>query len=146
MEKSSMSACLRFFGLAKLLLHVGVGVVHVSREVKFLGASSLQLVFQCIEGRGQCELSHADEGTGEMRGSNCDHEIEDWEANLNDQGQEEVERWEARCRRVFVEGREDIECIRDYEGSAHEEGNVDECGRRRRRSGGRLCCATTKHL
>ena len=81
-----MSTSMRFFGLAKLLLHVGVGVVHVSREVKCLGASSLQLVFQCIEGRGQCELSHANDGTGEMRGSNCDHEIEDWGGQLERPG------------------------------------------------------------
>ena len=47
---------------------------------------------------------------------------------MNDQGQEEVGRREARCRRVFVEGREDIEYIRDCGGSAHEEGNVEEEG------------------
>ena len=47
---------------------------------------------------------------------------------MNDQGQGEEERQEARCRRVFVEGREDIECIKDCGGGAQEEGHVEEEG------------------
>ena len=81
-----MPAYLGFFGRAKLLQHVGVGVVQASGEVEFLGVGSLQPIFQCIKGRGQCELRHADEGRGEVGGSHCD------------QGQEEAERREARCR------------------------------------------------
>ena len=63
-----------------------------------------------------------------MGGNNCDQGIEDWEANLNVQGTGEAGRREASCGRVFVEGGEDIECIRDYGGAAQEVGNVEEEG------------------
>ena len=37
-----MHAYLGFFGRAKLLPHVGIGVVHASEDVGFLGVGSLQ--------------------------------------------------------------------------------------------------------
>ena len=37
-----MHAYLVFFGRAKLLRHVGIGVVHASDDVEFLGVGSLQ--------------------------------------------------------------------------------------------------------
>jgi hypothetical protein len=84
MEKSTTPACLRFFKRATLLRLAGVGVVKASGEVEFLAVVSLQLLSQCIEVRGQCELSHPDEGRGKVGGNNCDQGIEDWKANLND--------------------------------------------------------------
>ena len=63
-----------------------------------------------------------------MGGNNCDQGVEDWEANLSDKGQGEVEKQDARYRQVFVERREDIECIRDRGGSVQEEGHVEEEG------------------
>jgi hypothetical protein len=84
MEKSSTPTCLGFFRFDKLLRPTGVGVVKASGEVEFLVVVSLQLLLQCIEVRGKCELSHPDEGRGEVRGNNCDQGIEDWKANLND--------------------------------------------------------------
>ena len=84
MEKSSMPTCLRLFGHAKLLWHAGVGVVETSGKVEVLGVGSLQLIFQCIEGRGQCELRHANEGRGDVGGCNCDQGRGDWEANFKD--------------------------------------------------------------
>jgi hypothetical protein len=128
MEKSSTPACLGFFRHAKLLRPAGVGVVKVSGEVEFLVVVSLQPLLQCIEVRGQCELSHADGGRGEVGGKNCDQGIKDWEVNLNNQGHGEAERREARFRQVFMEGKEDIECIRDCGGGTQEEGNVEEEG------------------
>ena len=55
MEKSSTIACVGFFRRAKLLWHVGVGVVKASGKVEFLAAVSFQPLLQCIEVRGQCE-------------------------------------------------------------------------------------------
>lgn len=75
MEKSSTPACMRIFRSAKLLRHASVGVVNLSREVKYHADVSLQPLLQCIEVSGQCKLSHADEGRGEMRGKNCDQGI-----------------------------------------------------------------------
>ena len=63
---------MRFFRRAKLLRSVGIGVVRASGEVEFLAVVFFQPVLQCIEVRGQCELSHADEGRGEVGGKNCD--------------------------------------------------------------------------
>ena len=128
MEKSSTPACLGFFGRAKLVRPVGVGGVKASGEVEFLAPVSFQPPLQCIEVRGQCELSHADEGRGEVGGINSHHGVEDWEANLCDQGRGGAERQHARCRRVFVEGREHIDCSREYGGGAQEEEHVEEDG------------------
>ena len=107
MKKSFTPACLGFFRRAKLLQPIGVGVVKVSGEVEFFAAVSFPPLMQCIEMRGQCESSHADDRRGEVGGNTCNQGVKDWEANLSDQGQGEAERQDARCRRVFVEGRED---------------------------------------
>lgn len=69
MEKSSTDVCLGFYGRAKLLWHAGVGIVQVSEEVEFLGAGSLQPIFQCIKKIGQYELRHADEGRRKWEGA-----------------------------------------------------------------------------
>ena len=128
MEKSSTPACLGFCGRAKLLRPAGVDVVLASGEVQFRVAASLEPLFERLEGRGKCKSRHAAKGSGEAGGSNYGQGVEDWEANFNDQGREEAERREAKCGRVFVEGREDTKCIGDCGGNAQEEGNVDEEG------------------
>ena len=61
-------------------------------------------------------MRHAYEGIVEVGGSDCD------------QGQEEAERREARYKRVFVKGKEDKKCNKDYGGSVQEERNAEEEG------------------
>ena len=126
MEKSPTPACLGFCGRVKLMRHVGVGVVNASGEVDFLANVSFQPMLQCIEVRGQCALSRAADGRGEVGGNNCHQRVQDWEADLTDQGQGEAEKQEASCRRVFVEGRKDIESIGDCGGGMQEEGHVQK--------------------
>ena len=87
MEKSPTPACLGFCGRVKLLRPAGVGVVNTNGEVDFLAAVSFQPMLQCIEVRGECELSRTAEGRVKVGGNNCDQGAEDWKANLTDQGQ-----------------------------------------------------------
>ena len=128
MEKSSTPACQGFCGRAKPLRPAGVGVVLLSGEVRIRVDASLQPSIQSIQERGKWNSGHAVEGKREAGGSNCGLGVEVWEANLNDRGGEEAERWEAKSGRVFVEGREDRECIRGCGGYAEEEGSAEGGG------------------
>ena len=123
MENSSKPACLGIFGRAKLLRPARVGLVLPCGEVGLVGGGSSQPLSQCIEGRGKCKSSNAHEGRGEARGTKNDQGIEDYQANSKVLGQGEAERREDRCRRLFVEGREDAE-----EECSVEEGGVPEEG------------------
>ena len=129
MEKSPTPACLGFCGRVKLSRPPGGGVVNASGEVDFLADVSFQPMLQCIEVRGQCELSWAAEGRGEVGGNNCHQRAQDWEADLIDQGRGEAERQEANCRRVFVEGKKDIESSGDCGGGVQEERRVQREGK-----------------
>ena len=95
---------------------------------RVVAVGSSQPTLQWIEGKGKCESSHAHEGRGEAGGSKCNQGIENWEANSNVLGQGETEWREAKCRQLFVEGREDAKYIGDCGGIAREEGNTEEEG------------------